>query len=83
MHKRTSYELKKRILEIIKEKPATLAELERKADTGYRSILANCKELEDYGYLQIEKKAKHEANGKPYFTIKITSTGIEFHKRKH
>jgi len=56
----------------------TYAQLERKTNTGYRTIKQNCEELEKYGLLKIERKDKHPKSGRPYFQIKITEKGREF-----
>jgi predicted ArsR family transcriptional regulator len=82
MPKRGSYEIKKRILTVVREKPATYAELERKVDTGYHTIKDNCEELVDYGYINVEKIERHPANGKPSFTVKISESGRAFIAKK-
>ncbi len=78
MLKRTSIEIKKKILGAIKEKPLSFAKLERRIDTGFRTIKSNSLELESFGFVKIEKIKKHSANGRPSFLVKITSRGIEF-----
>lgn len=83
MAKRGSYEIKKQILMVVREKPATYAQLERKIDTGYRTVKANCDELSDYGYIAVEKTEKNPANGRPSFRVSLTVQGREFlQKRK-
>ncbi|HLD97452.1 MAG TPA: hypothetical protein VI934_03860 [Candidatus Nanoarchaeia archaeon] len=82
MGKRGSYEIKKDILRVLREKPATYAELERKIDTGYRTIKANCEEMQDYGYITVERVDKHPANGRPSFKVKLSETGRAFLSRK-
>jgi len=79
--KRTSQQIKKRILEILSGgKTYTYAELERKINTGYRSIVANCQELKAFNAIKITKYDKHKANGKPYFLVEITAQGTKFLK---
>ncbi len=80
MSKRTSFEIKKRILGLLKSSPLTFAQLGRKTDTGYNTIKNNCNELELYGFIKIEKNKKHPRSGRPFFEIKITDKGIEFIK---
>ena len=77
MPKRSSYELKKEILLAVKEKPATYATLERKINTGFRTIKNNCQELKEFGQLEI-KEVKHPSNGKPASIISITTEGNLF-----
>ena len=76
MSKRSSYEIKKKILMQVKEKEATYAELERKINTGYRTIKSNCDELEDYGFIKVQE-VKHPANGRLAHKVKITGRGME------
>ena len=74
--KRSSYQIKKQILLKIKEKPATYAELERKVNTGYRSIKSNCEELKDYNFIEIDKVID-PANGRSSNVVKITEKGLK------
>ena len=82
MGKRGSYEIKKQILMVVREKPASYAELERKVNAGFRSIKNNCNELSDYGYISVEKIEKDPANGRPSFKVKLTESGRSFLSRK-
>lgn len=82
MAKRGSYEIKKQILLTVREKPASYAELERKIDTGFRSIKNNCNELSDYGYITVEKVERDPSNGRPSFKVKISESGRSFLSRK-
>ena len=81
MHKRTSYEIKKKVLMVVKEKPSTYAQLERKVNTGYRSIKSNCEELQLYGQVKVVVK-KHPANGRPSHMVSITESGLKTLKSK-
>jgi DNA-binding HxlR family transcriptional regulator len=76
--KRTSKEIKKRILSVLFSGEYTFSELERKINTGYRSIVANCRELESFGAVKITKLDKHTTNGRPFFKVKITEQGRNF-----
>ena len=76
MSKRSSYEIKEKILFCVKEKPLSYAELERKVNTGYRTIKSNCKELEHFGQIKIET-IKHPANGRIAHIVSITKQGIK------
>ncbi len=82
MAKRGSYEIKKQILMVVREKPSSYAELERKVDTGFRTIKANCDELSDYGYITIEKVERDPANGRPSFKVKLSESGRAFLNKK-
>lgn len=81
MSKRPSSNIRLKILSCIQERPLTLAELERKVNTGFRTIKSNCKELELYGFLTIKEMGKHPANGRPSFSVKITLEGMEILKK--
>lgn len=76
MVKRSSYEVKKDILSAVKEKSATYAHLERKVNTGYRTIKNNCEELKEFGQLEI-KKEKHISNGREANVVSITALGMK------
>ena len=80
MSKRSSFDIKKRILTLIKSSPLTFAQLERKTNTGFLTIKNNCEELKLYGFIGIEKQKKHPKSGRPYSIIKITEKGLEFIK---
>ena len=76
MAKRKTYEIKKSILMTLKDGEShTLAELERSVNTNWYSIKNNCVELKSYGAVEMKKKEKHEATGRPYFSVKITKNG--------
>ena len=75
MSKRTSYEVEKRLLFVLKEGPESLAKLERKVNTGYRTVKATCERLEKYGAVEISQISKHPQNGRPSYTVKITAQG--------
>jgi len=80
MSKRSSFEIKKKILELVSS-PKTFAELERKINTGFITVKENCEELERFGLVKIKKISRHAKNGKPYFEIKITEQGTNFLKK--
>ncbi len=77
MSKRSSYEIKKKIISKVREGEATYAELERKINTGYRTIKANCEELEKYDLVKIKIVPHHPANGKPSTVVTITEKGLK------
>ena len=77
MSKRTSYVIKKAILLSVKEKEASYASLERKINTGYRTIKDNCEELKDFGQVRITV-LKHPSNGRQSHIVRITREGNNF-----
>ncbi len=79
--KRTSFDIKKKILSLLKQEPMSYAQLERKTNTGFVTIKNNCEELEIYGFLRIGKSKNHPKNGKGYSVINITEKGLGFLKK--
>jgi predicted ArsR family transcriptional regulator len=75
MAKRTSYEIERRVLHVLREGPESLAKLERKVNTGYRTVKAICQKLETYGAVEIAQIQRHPQNGRPAYTVKLTSHG--------
>jgi len=82
MSKRSSYEIKKKILLFVKEKPAYYASLERKVNTGFRTIKSSCKELEQFGQVKIKTIEKHPANGRRAHMVSITKQGLNLLKKE-
>lgn len=82
MAKRSSIAIKQSILSSIQSSPLTYAQLERKVNTGFRSIKANCEELAFYGLVEIKCTKEHPANGRPSYEVNITGRGIEILKKK-
>ena len=76
MTKRATRDIKMLILKTLnKEGDLTFAQLERKTNTGFITIKANCEELQHYSFVSILKKDKHSATGRPYFLVSITKEG--------
>lgn len=78
MVKRSSYEIKQKILLKVKEQDVSYANLERNINTGFRTIKANCEELKDFGQINIKKIEKHPSNGRTAYIVSITKQGINF-----
>lgn len=78
MSKRSSFEIKEKILKCLKSGSMTYAQLERKINTGFETIKSNCEELERFGFIEIKKIEKHERNGRFYFQLSLTSSGSNF-----
>jgi len=76
-----AFDIKEKILHSVKEKSATYASLERRVNTGYRTIKSNCEELQHFGQIKIEEQ-EHPKNGKPAHIVSITEKGLETLKRK-
>ena len=76
MSKRCSFEIRKKILQFIKEKSLTFAQLERKVNTNSDTIRKDCRELEFYKMISI-KQEKHPKNGRLSYKVSITKIGKE------
>ena len=81
MPKRPSSAIKERILLSVKDKPTTYASLERKINTGYRTIKSNCEELEHFSQIKIERII-NRANGQHSNIVSITEKGLETIQKK-
>ena len=77
MSKRGSFEIKKKILELLKVSSMTYAQLERKVNTGFRTVKSNCDELKEYGFIDIKEEI-NKANGQISYKISITTKGRDF-----
>ncbi len=83
MPKRTSYQVKKNILLVLKERAATYADLERKVNTGFRTVKSNCEELKEFGHVRIDEINKHPSNGRKAHKVSLTKRGMQFLENKH
>ena len=75
MLKRNSFDIRKRIISLLKDNTLTLSELERKVNTNSKTIKMDCEELRIYGIINIDKK-KHSKNGKLAYFMSLTSQGV-------
>lgn len=75
MSKRKPLEIKKKILEILKqEELISIKKLEKKINTNYQTIVNNCEELEYFKFVKISKTNKDSLNGKEYLVVKLLKT---------
>jgi len=79
MKKRNSFEIRKEILALLKNKSMTLSELERKVNTNSRTIKNDCEELEYYKLISLRKQV-HPSNGKISHNFALTKNGLEIIK---
>jgi predicted ArsR family transcriptional regulator len=72
MKRRGGLEIKKKILQILKENgELSLGEIERKTNANNLTILNHIKELEFFGKIEIVKHKKNEKTGRPYTSVKL------------
>ena len=74
MKRRSGLDIKKKILQVLKENgETTLGELERKTNTNNLTILVHIKELEFFGLVEVIKHKKNSKTGRPYTSVKLKS----------
>jgi predicted transcriptional regulator len=81
MPKRKTYEIKHKILSVIKEKALSYTRIQTKLSTNYDSVKNNCEELKLYGFVKINEIKEHPENGKPAYFVEITENGLEILKK--
>ena len=69
--KRSSLEIKKEILKLLRGKEMTLRLLEKKVDTNPNTIRGQVKELEHLGFVEVIKHERSEHTGRPFRTVKL------------
>lgn len=82
MSKRTFKEVRKAILEILKDgKPYSLGSLERKVSTNWQTIRNHCDDLLLFNAITKKEFKKHDQNGRPYIEVTITKEGLTLLKK--
>lgn len=76
MSKRDSFNIRKKILQLLKSSPLTFAQLERKINTNSGTIKNDCIELQFYKLINIEEKI-HPSNGRKSYEVSLTDKGKE------
>ncbi len=72
MKKREPLEVKKRILQVLKEdKELFLRELGIKVNTGYKTIRDQIEVLEFFDLVEVIKHKKSDKTGRPYTSIRL------------
>ena len=71
MSRKSGLDIKKAILEELKEKECSIRELETKTNTGHSSIKRHCEELAFLKIIELIHHNKSDANGRPYTTAKL------------
>ncbi len=71
MKRRTALDIKKEILELLKEKDMSLRELEIKVNTNFQTIKTQIKELEYLGFVKAIKHDKSDVNGRPFTSVRL------------
>jgi len=72
MKRRGGLDIKKKILQVLKEKgEMSLGEIERKTNANNLTILNHIKELEFFDLVEIIKHKKSEKTGRPYTSVRL------------
>jgi DNA-binding Lrp family transcriptional regulator len=75
MIKRKYEEIQDKLLMILREEPMTYAKLERKMNTGFRTVKMHVENLEKLGILKIDTIDEHPSNGRKSYKVSITTLG--------
>jgi len=78
MSRKNGLEIKKAILQKLKQKDCSLRELETKVNTNYLTIRNHVKELEYFKLIETQQIPTNKRNGRPYTLVKITLQGRNF-----
>ena len=68
---KTGLDIKKAILNKLKNKECSLRELETATNTGYLPIKKHCEELAYLKIIEFVEHKKSDANGRPYTTARL------------
>jgi len=71
MKYRSGLDIKKAILELLRQKPHVISEMERKVDTSDRVIKRHVAELEYLGIVKVIKYKKSEKTGRSYSVVEL------------
>ncbi len=82
MKKRASYQIREKILWLVKEGERNYADLNKKLGTNYYSLKKHVADLEDSEEVTITTIDKDETRGQPSHFVKITDHGIQTLKNK-
>jgi predicted ArsR family transcriptional regulator len=79
--KRKPYEVRQKILMLLKEKPLSYTQLQTKLSTNYDSIKNNCEELKMYEFIDVKTIENHPENGQPSHKVELTQKGAQIVKK--
>jgi len=72
MKRRNGFEVKKKILGVLKESgEVSLGEIERKVNTNNLTVLNHLKELEYFDKVVVVRHRKSVKTGRPYTTVRL------------
>lgn len=77
MSRKKGLDIKKKIIDSLKEKECSLRELETKLNTNYLTIRSHLEELKFLKIIEIIYHKKNLKNGRPYTTTILTKEGIK------
>ena len=73
--RKTGLQIKKAIINQLKQKDCSLREIQTKVNTNHITIISHCKELEYFGFVELRRLSENKRNGRPYTLVKITEQG--------
>ena len=71
MEYRSGLDIKKQIIQLLKQKPCVISEMERKINTSDKVIKRHVAELEYLGIVKVVKFDKNKNTGRPYTLVKL------------
>ena len=77
MKKRGAYQIREKILLLVKESERNYADINKKIGTNYYSLKKHIEDLEDSQEVTIRTINKDEARGQPSFFVNITEHGLK------
>jgi len=77
MKKRPTYEIRGKILMLVKEHEQNYADINKKLGTNYNSLKRHIEDLEDSDDVAVRTEPKDKTRGQPSYFVKITEHGIK------
>lgn len=71
MKYRSGLDIKKQIIQLLKQKACVISEIERKINTSDSVVKRHIAELKYFGIVKIIKFEKNKNTGRPYTVIKL------------
>ena len=69
--RRTALEIKKKIIDLLKQKEMSIREIETKVNTNYLTVKTQLEELEYFGLVTLINHNRNNKNGRPFTTVRL------------
>ena len=77
MKKRSTYQVREKILWLVKEGEHNYADINKKLGTNYYSLKKHLKDLEDSQEVIVRTEDKDKTRGQPSYFVRITAHGLQ------